>query len=107
MSLLNDELGSEPVNLQAAVLLFKSPWWAFAPPEVRKVLERKEIKITAYLSVTRDPPPHVPNRIGERVQQVTVIGYSRRADAGPDCDAVKRFRQEGKMSGVRSSKGGG
>jgi len=28
-------LGAEPVDLVAARLLFKSPWWAKAPEEIR------------------------------------------------------------------------
>jgi hypothetical protein len=72
------DLGAKPIDFAAACLLFKASWWAKAPENVKFALSKHQIEINAFLSLTKQPPPEVANRIGERVHSCTVIGHSHR-----------------------------
>lgn len=100
-SVLNNGLGSEPINFVAACLLFKSPWWAKAPEEAKHILRRRTVEINVFLDLTKLPPVGTLNRIGERCHSSIVIGFSHKVRR-----YGKRFRNEGKLPGVRSRKGG-
>lgn len=77
-SVLNDGLGSEPINFAAACLLFKSPWWAKAPEEVKRILRHCKIEINVFLNLTKPCPDGTKNRIGERCHSAIVIGFSHK-----------------------------
>jgi hypothetical protein len=75
------DLGAKPIDFAAACLLFKAPWWAKAPENVKFALSHHKIEINAFLNLTKPPPPEVKNRIGQRCHSSTVIGYAYRNDS--------------------------
>lgn len=75
---LSDGLGYEPINLVAACLLMKAPWWAKVPEEVKREIRTKKVEMRVFVEMTREAPERVRDRIGERLHGGTVIGYSRR-----------------------------
>ncbi|MFO0202632.1 MAG: hypothetical protein ACK528_05830 [Alphaproteobacteria bacterium] len=65
---MKSETNTIPINLQASKLLWKSPWWAKAPPEEKKVVEKaiEPLTIDAAIDYMKEPP----QRPGPKENQV-------------------------------------
>jgi|SRR5215469_3136150 len=76
---MNDlyELGAQPVDIVAARLLMKSPWWALVPEKARYVLLADKKIVEIWADVTKEPPINVPDRRGESFYGCVVIGFDR------------------------------
>jgi len=89
-------LGAEPVDLVAARLLFKSPWWAKAPEEIRLDQKKLETELEFFIDLFKAPPPEVPNRIGELCHDSMIIGYAWKGHR-----VYKKGKPERKLTGLK------
>lgn len=66
-SLLGHEL---PANKSASKLLWRSPWWAKSPPEIRRKSSElaKRMTVEEMVNVTSPPPETVTDRRGTLLQ---------------------------------------
>jgi hypothetical protein len=66
-SLIGHEI---PATMAASKLLWKSPWWAKAPAEMRRKSSEiaRSMKIEEMVEVTKSPPATITDRRGSTIQ---------------------------------------
>ena len=107
--IMKTEINTIPVNLQAAKMLWKSPWWAKSPPDERKQIQKAidPLPISLLIDYTKEMPVRAECPMDQRPKDLkgARIVWTHNGELGRIlgfADTVEHHRYEKKKSGQKA-----